>query len=92
MAYFAYLGYPDQDTTLGLKIVPKNQASQRDCFVCYVFGATGSGKTSFMRGCLGKAFQSTYIPTTKEYSVINSIEVFGVEKELVVNINSYLFL
>jgi hypothetical protein len=49
-----------------------------------VFGATGSGKSSFMRGCLGKPFQNTYVPTTKEFSVVNSIEVYGVEKELVV--------
>ncbi len=84
LAYLAYLGFPDQNTSNGLKIVSKNLTSQRDCFLCFVFGATGSGKTSFMRGCLGKPFQSTYIPTTKEFSVVNSIEVFGVEKELVV--------
>ena len=84
LAYLAYLGFPNEDITLGLKIVLKKQQSQRDCFLCYVFGATGSGKTSFMRGCLGKTFQSNYKPTIKEFSIVNSIEVYGVEKELVV--------
>jgi hypothetical protein len=37
-----------------------------------------------MRGFIGKKFQETYVPTLKEYAVVNSLEVRGVEKELVV--------
>ena len=37
-----------------------------------------------MRGLVGKAFVENYTPTLTEYSVVNAVEVRGVEKELVV--------
>jgi Ras family protein T1 len=48
LAYLAYLGYPHEDTSSALKVIKKEQGSKRNVFLCYIFGATGSGKTSFM--------------------------------------------
>ena len=50
LAYFAYLGFPDKDTTKGLKVTRSKKIDlkkgkvQRDVFLAYVFGAAGSGK------------------------------------------------
>ncbi|KAJ3408620.1 ERMES complex Ca(2+)-binding regulatory GTPase gem1 [Chytridiales sp. JEL 0842] len=74
LAYLAYLGY-DGDATNALKITkPRRQDRkrgkiQRTVFLSYVFGATGSGKN--------------YSLNTKSYSVVNSLEIGGVEKYLV---------
>lgn len=49
LAYLTYLGYPG-DTTKALKITRPRKADrkkgkvQRNVFLCYVFGAVGSGK------------------------------------------------
>lgn len=63
----------------------------RSVFLCYVLGATGSGKTSLLRSFVSKGFrggedgQGGYEPTTKVLSVVNSVEMEGVEKYLVVS-------
>jgi len=77
-------------------------------FLCYVLGATGSGKTSLLRSFVNKGFSGGgggddsgvsaglglgsgsrgmigYEPTTKVLSVVNSVEMEGVEKYLVVS-------
>ncbi len=62
----------------------------RSVFLCYVLGATGSGKTSLLRSFVNKGFRGGddglggYEPTTKVLSVVNSVEMEGVEKYLVV--------
>jgi Ras family protein T1 len=64
----------------------------RSVFLCYVVGATGSGKTSLLRSFVNKGFRGGegdshgYEPTTKVVSVVNSVEMEGVEKYLVVGI------
>ncbi|KAI9207509.1 P-loop containing nucleoside triphosphate hydrolase protein [Polychytrium aggregatum] len=89
LAYLAYLGY-DGDTTQALKVTKPRKSDrkrqgrvQRNVFLGYVFGATGSGKTCFLRGLVNKPFEETYTPTTKPYSVVNSVEIGGDEKYLV---------
>ena len=63
----------------------------RSVFLCYVLGATGSGKTSLLRSFVNKVPQGGedglggYEPTTKVLSVVNSVEMEGVEKYLVVS-------
>ena len=63
----------------------------RSVFLCYVLGATGSGKTSLLRSFVSKGFiggeegYGGYEPTTKVLSVVNSVEMEGVEKYLVVS-------
>lgn len=64
----------------------------RNVFLCYVLGATGSGKTSLLRSFVNRPYKGGedglggYEPTTKVLSVVNSVEMEGVEKYLVVSI------
>ena len=50
LSYFAYLGFPDKNTTKALKVTKSKKVDmrkgkmQRDVFLAYVFGAAGSGK------------------------------------------------
>nr|KAJ3419958.1 ERMES complex Ca(2+)-binding regulatory GTPase gem1 [Polyrhizophydium stewartii] len=89
LSYLAYLGFPNSDTTTALKVTRprkfdrKRGKIQRDVFLCYVFGATGSGKTTLMRGFAKKGFSETYTPTKNGYSVVNSVEIGGAEKYIV---------
>jgi len=57
----------------------------RSVFLCYVLGATGSGKTSLLRSFVNRNRGEEYEPTTKVLSVVNSVEMEGVEKYLVVS-------
>ena len=90
LAYLAYLGYPDEPRTGALLVTrPRKHdrrrgKSTRNVFLCYVCGAAGSGKTSLLRSFAGKNFSDTYGPTEKVLSVVNSVEIHGSEKYLVV--------
>lgn len=55
----------------------------RNVFLCYVCGAAGSGKTSLLRSFVAKPFQGQYHPTSKMLSVVNSVDIGGKEKYLV---------
>ena len=82
-------------TKSALKVVPavepdlgkkdgKNQITRnRNVFLCYVIGATGSGKTALLRNFIQKSFTKSYSPTLKPYSVVNSTQIQGLEKYLV---------
>ncbi|KAJ3123999.1 ERMES complex Ca(2+)-binding regulatory GTPase gem1 [Physocladia obscura] len=88
LAYLAYLGY-NGDTTTALKITKPRKTDrkrgkiQRAVFSCYVFGATGSGKTSLLKAFINRQFNEIYVGTEKPYNVVNSIEIGGAEKYLV---------
>ncbi|KAI9350173.1 EF hand associated-domain-containing protein, partial [Obelidium mucronatum] len=88
LAYLAYLGYSG-DTTAALKITRPRRTDrkrgkiQRNVFSCYVFGATGSGKTSLLKALINRPFIETYSGTAKPYNVVNSLEIGGSEKYLV---------
>ncbi|ORX38936.1 P-loop containing nucleoside triphosphate hydrolase protein [Kockovaella imperatae] len=98
--YLAYLGYSSSPATdlpasTALKITrPRRQDRRqrkvtRSVFLCFVLGATGSGKTSLLRSFVGRRLRGGddgmggYEPTTKVLSVVNSVEMEGVEKYLV---------
>ncbi|KAF8339972.1 mitochondrial Rho GTPase [Cantharellus anzutake] len=76
-------------TTTALQITTPRKSERkrgkvtRNVFLCYVCGAAGSGKTSLLRAFQGKRFQTFYEPTTKPISVVNSVEINGAEKYLV---------
>ncbi|KAI5452731.1 ERMES complex Ca(2+)-binding regulatory GTPase gem1 [Naganishia albida] len=69
----------------------------RNVFLCYVLGAAGSGKTSLLRSFVNKRYRGGsddaaapggagyggYEPTSKTVSVVNSVEMGGGEKYLV---------
>ncbi|KAJ3315081.1 ERMES complex Ca(2+)-binding regulatory GTPase gem1, partial [Blyttiomyces sp. JEL0837] len=89
LAYLAYLGY-NGDTTSALKVTRprkmdrKRGKVQRTVFLSYVFGATGSGKTSLLKAFINRPFSdSGGGVTAKPYSVVNSVEIGGAEKYMV---------
>jgi Ras family protein T1 len=79
LAYLAYLGFPG-DQTSALKCVPSDEKS---VFMCLVFGGTGSGKTCLLRALVDKPFDEVYLPTTGKSVVVNSVEINGGERYLV---------
>src|SRR6267154_6177576 len=92
LTYLAYLGYPDEPRTGALLITRPRKYdrrrgdSSRNVFLCYVCGAAGSGKTSLLRSFAGKQFDDKWVPTEKVLSVVNSVDIHGSEKYLVVGL------
>lgn len=92
LAYLAYLGYPVEPRTDALQVTRPRKVdrrkgkSTRNVFLCYVCGAAGSGKTSLLRAFAGKPFSPVYEPTKKMNSVVNSVDLDGSEKYLVVRL------
>ncbi|CAG8607356.1 13079_t:CDS:10, partial [Acaulospora colombiana] len=88
LSYLAYLGF-EGDTTTALKKTKPRKADrkrnkvQRNVFLAYVFGAAGSGKSSLLRAFVNKPFTDGYTPTSRSFSVVNSVEIKGAEKYLV---------
>ncbi|TDL16223.1 mitochondrial Rho GTPase [Rickenella mellea] len=89
LAYLAYLGFPGASQTSALQVTrPRKQDRKRgkvtrNVFLCYVCGAAGSGKTSLLRAFAGKPYREAYEPTSKVISVVNSVDINGSEKYLV---------
>ncbi|KAL7747724.1 ERMES complex Ca(2+)-binding regulatory GTPase gem1 [Sorochytrium milnesiophthora] len=95
LAYLAYLGY-EGATTSALKLtrlrgkrdrkrIAANgrQITPKTVFLCYVFGAAGCGKTALLRKFVNKPLADHYTQTTRTYCAVNSVEVKGSEKYLV---------
>ncbi|KAF1800565.1 P-loop containing nucleoside triphosphate hydrolase protein [Mucor lusitanicus] len=88
LKYLAYLGF-EGDTRTALKITKPKKVDrkkgkiQRNVFSCYVFGAPGSGKTSLLKAFVHKPFSEKYQATTEPFHVVNSVEMKGAEKYLV---------
>ena len=92
LAYLAYLGFPDTPQTNALTVTQPRKKDRkkgkvtRNVFLCYVCGAAGSGKTSLLRAFVGKPYREKYEPTTRMISVVNSVDIHGSEKYLVVSL------
>lgn len=56
---------------------------QRDAFLVWVLGATGSGKTALRRSLLQRPFAASYVPSMEAHLAINSVPVDGRERFLV---------
>ena len=91
LAYLAYLGYPSEPRTEALQVTRPRKTDRRkgkvtrNVFLCYICGAAGSGKTSLLRAFAGKSFNPVYEPTNKMISVVNSVDIDGSEKYLIVS-------
>jgi hypothetical protein len=89
LAYLAYLGYPQPTSALQVsnprKYDRRKNKSSRNVFLAYVCGAAGSGKTSLLRSFAGKQYADMYEQTAKMLSVVNSVDIDGSEKYLVVS-------
>ena len=98
LAYLAYLGYPAEPRTEALQVTRPRKTDRRkgkvtrNVFLCYICGAAGSGKTSLLRAFAGKSFDPVYEPTSKMISVVNSVDIDGSEKYLIVSFKNILHI
>lgn len=90
LAYLAHLGYGEltgQPSLSALKVIKTRRRSdtlaQRDVFLCHVLGAVGCGKSTLLRSFLHRPFCPEYVPTTRPALAVNSIEIGGRERFLV---------
>nr|AOC97476.1 Rho family protein [Volvariella volvacea] len=89
LAYLGYLGYSREPRTSALQITRARKIDRRkgkvtrNVFLCYVCGAAGSGKTSLLRAFAGKPFNEKYEPTSRMNSVVNTVDIDGSEKYLI---------
>jgi Ras family protein T1 len=90
--YLAYLGYDEGDIRQAVHVTRSRKADRkknkvtRNVFLCYVFGAKHSGKSSLLRSFINKSFGETKTPIpTSSYAVVNTVEMRGSEKYLVVS-------
>ena len=86
LEYLAYLGFESSDrggTTAALRVTkPRKHRRrpgrvERTVFLCYVLGASGSGKSSLLDALLNRPFSSLHRPTIKPRSAVNSVELQG---------------
>ncbi|KAH8104714.1 mitochondrial Rho 1 [Cristinia sonorae] len=87
LGYLSYLGHPQPLSALQItrprKTERRKGRSTRNVFLSYVCGGAGSGKTSFLRAFVGRKFGEAYNPTKRMNSVVNSVDIAGSEKYLV---------
>ncbi|KAF2279758.1 mitochondrial Rho GTPase 1 [Westerdykella ornata] len=85
LEYLAYLGFESDrgGTTTALKVTkPRKRRNrpgrvERNVFLCYVVGSSGSGKSALLSAFLQRPFSHTYHPTIKPQSAVNSVELKG---------------
>ncbi|KAI9718736.1 MAG: ERMES complex Ca(2+)-binding regulatory GTPase gem1 [Candelaria pacifica] len=86
LEYLAYLGFesPERGSTIAaLKITKARKKRkrpgrvERNVVLCYVLGASSSGKSSLLDAFLSRPFSHTYHPTIKPRTAVNSVELHG---------------
>lgn len=86
LEYLAYLGFESEEkkgTSAALRITKarkrRNRAGviERNVFLCYILGASQSGKSSLLTAFLNRPIDMTYHPTIKCQSAVNSVELDG---------------
>lgn len=86
LEYLAYLGFETTERggiTAALKITKARKRRkragrvERNVFLCYVLGASHSGKSSVLSSFLNRPFESTYSPTLRPRMAVNSVELQG---------------
>jgi mitochondrial Rho GTPase 1 len=86
LEYLAYLGFevPEKEGTVAaLKVTkPRKRRKrpgrvERNVVLCYVIGASQSGKSSLLDAFLNRPFTTTYHPTIRPRSAVNSVELPG---------------
>ncbi|KAF2772358.1 mitochondrial Rho GTPase [Teratosphaeria nubilosa] len=86
LEYLAFLGFESADgkgITSALKVTKARKRRnrpgrvERNVFLCYVLGAPHSGKSALLSAFLNRPFSSTYHPTIKPQTAVNSVELQG---------------
>jgi Ras family protein T1 len=88
LEYLAYLGFEGSTgdksgITSALKVTKPRRRTRRQAKVernvvhCYVLGSSGCGKSTILDTFLNKPFNTTYHPTIKPRTAVNSVEMQG---------------
>lgn len=87
LSYLACLGFESPDprstTTAALKLTKARKRRkrpgrvERSVALAYILGAPGSGKSSLLDAFLARPFSTTYHPTIKPRTAVNSVELPG---------------
>ena len=87
LEYLAYLGFESSDprlsTATALKVTKARKRRkrpgrvERNVVLAYILGAPSSGKSSLLDAFLSRPFSSTYHPTIKPRTAVNSVELPG---------------
>ncbi|KAI9818865.1 MAG: ERMES complex Ca(2+)-binding regulatory GTPase gem1 [Pycnora praestabilis] len=86
LEYLAHLGFESSGKggiTDALKITKSRKRRkrpgkvERNVVLCYVLGASQSGKSSLLNAFLNRPFSHTYHPTIKPRTAVNSVELHG---------------
>lgn len=86
LEYLAYLGFESPEgkgTISALKMTNARKRRnkpgrvERNVFLCYILGAAQSGKSALLNAFLNRPFTSTYHPTIKPQTAVNSVELHG---------------
>ena len=86
LEYLAYLGFESEEkkgTSAALQITKARKRRHRtgqvdrNVFLCYILGTSGSGKSSLLTAFLNRPYTPTYHPTIKSQSAVNSVELDG---------------
>lgn len=87
LAYLAYLGFnppdPRASTTTALHLTKSRKHRkrptrvERNVLLAYILGSSGAGKSSLLDAFLSRPFSSTYHPTIKPRTAVNSVELPG---------------
>lgn len=87
LAYLAYLGFtpadPRASTTAALHLTKSRKRRkrptrvERNVLLAYIVGAPAAGKSSLLDAFLSRPFSSTYHPTIKPRTAVNSVELPG---------------
>jgi Ras family protein T1 len=86
LEYLAYLGFETTErggitaalkTTKARKRRKRAGRVERNVFLCYVLGASHSGKSSMLSAFLNRPFETIYSPTLRPRMAVNSVELQG---------------
>ncbi|KAI9673004.1 MAG: ERMES complex Ca(2+)-binding regulatory GTPase gem1 [Caeruleum heppii] len=85
LEYLAWLGFEDEHggTTGAVKVTKARKSRkrpgrvERNVVLCYVLGASQSGKSSLLDAFLNRPFNRLYHPTIKPRTAVNSVELPG---------------
>lgn len=86
LEYLAYLGFESPERggiTAALKVTKARKRRmrpgrvERNVFFCYVLGASHSGKSSLLSAFLNRPFSTTWNPTIRPRTAVNSVELHG---------------
>ncbi|CAN4108729.1 unnamed protein product [Withania somnifera] len=84
LIYIGYAGEPSSAirVTRRRRLDRKKQQSDRNVYLCYVFGPKDSGKSAILSSFIGRPFPEEYQTTTGDQYAVNVVDLGGPKKTL----------